>query len=189
MNRSTYTLSELATAIGAVFQGDGKCQIHDIASIVHAKPGDISLVSDPHYQKYLTDTKASAVLIDETLAKTCPRNALIMPNPKLGFVKLIELLRPQPSSPPGVHPTAAIGPGVTLGEHVRIGPHAVIEGGAKIGSRSMIGAGAAVGEGTSIGTDCCLYSRATVYHHCMIGDRTLIHSGAVIGADGFGLAQ
>ncbi len=189
MSRPIYTLSQLATAIGASVRGDGECKIHDIASIVHAKSGEISFLSDPHYRKYLTETKASAVLVDKKLAEACAVNALIMPNPRLGFIKLLELLRPQqPLGPTGIHATAVVDPSARVDETARIGPYAVIEAGVTIGPRTVIAAGVTVGAGTQIGADCCLYSRVTVYHHVIIGDRAILHSGAVIGADGFGLA-
>ncbi|WP_267256508.1 UDP-3-O-(3-hydroxymyristoyl)glucosamine N-acyltransferase [Coxiella endosymbiont of Ornithodoros maritimus] len=185
----TYSLTELATAIGATVQGDGDCKIHNVAPIADAKPGEISFVTDRKYRKYLTQTKASAILLDEKLASRCPVNALVMSNPKLGFAKLLILLRPQSVPTCGIHPTAVVGESCQIDPSIHIGAQVVIEEDVVIGPRTLIGAGASIGRGSQIGSDCCLYSRVTLYSQTRIGDRSIIHSGAVIGADGFGLTQ
>lgn len=184
-----YTLNELAHAIGATVKGDGGCKIRDIASIAHAKPGEISFLVDRKYQRHLTQTKASALLLDKQSAKNCPINALIMPDPKLGFIKLLALLRPQVILKPGIHPTAIIGENCQVDFTVHIGAYAVIEDDVIIGSRTIIGAGTSIGRGTQLGSDCCLYSRVVLYPYTIIDDRSILHSGVVIGADGFGLTQ
>ena len=185
----TYTLNELANAIDATVKGDGDCKIHNVASIAHAQPGEISFLADRKYQKYLTKTKASALLLDKKLAKHCPVNALITPDPKLSFIKLLFLLRPQVVSKPGIHPTAVIGKNCQIDSTVHIGAYAVIEDEVVIGPRTVVGGGTIIGCGSQLGSDCCLYSRVTLYHHTIVGDRNILHSGVVIGADGFGLTQ
>lgn len=185
---SKYTLSQLADAIGASVQGDANCEIHNVASIVHAKSGEISFVAEAKYEKYLTQTQASAVLVDKKLAKNCPVNALIMPNPKLGFVKLLQLLRPQKLPPAGIHPTAVIGERCQIDSTARIGAYVVIGDDVVIGPRAVIGPSTTIGDGVKIGEDTYIYSRVTLYHEVVIGKRVILHSGAVIGADGFGLA-
>jgi UDP-3-O-[3-hydroxymyristoyl] glucosamine N-acyltransferase len=189
MNKSIYTLSQLAQAIGASVQGDANCKIHNIASIVHAKAGEISFIADIKYQKYLADTNASAVLLDKELAENCPVNALVMQNPKLGFVKLLQLLRPQKMPAMGIHPTAVVGARCQIDPSVSVGPQAVIGDDVVIGARSVIASGTTVGDDVVIGEDCYLYSRVSLYHQVIIGNRVILHSGVVIGADGFGLAQ
>lgn len=188
--KSTYTLNELAATIGAVVKGDGGCKIHDIASIARAKMGEISFLADRKYQKYLTRTKASAILLDKKLVTSCPVNALVMQNPRLGFIKLLALFRrPQSLPSAGIHPTAIIGKNCQIHRTVSIGPYTVIGVNVTIGARTIIGAGTSIGDNSQVGADCCLYSRVTLYHETILGDRNIIHSGAVIGADGFGLMQ
>ena len=187
--KSTYTLNELAAAIGATVQGDGSCKIHDISSIAHAEVGEISFLADRKYQKYLTRTKASAILLDKKLATSCPVNALVMQNPKLGFIKLLALFRPQSLPPVGIHPTVIIGENCQIHHTVSIGPYVIIGVNVIIGIRTVIGAGTSIGDNSQIGADCYLYSRVTLYHETVLGDRNIVHSGAVIGADGFGLMQ
>ena len=187
MRRVTYSLNELAIAIGATVQGDGSCRIHNVSAVFHAKPGEISFISDPRYRKYLTQTKASAILLDKTLAAQCSINALVMPNPKLGFIKLLTLLRPQFIPVVGIHPTAIVSKNCQIDPSVHIGAYVVIKENVVVESRTLIDSGTIIGQGSHIGADCCLHSRVTLYHQTIIGDRTIIHSGAVIGADGFGL--
>lgn len=187
--KSTYTLNELAAAIGATVQGDGGCKIRNISSITHAEAGEISFLADRKYQKYLTRTKASAILLDKKLATACPVNALVMQNPKLGFIKLLALFRPQSLPPAGIHPTVIIGENCQIHHTVSVGPYVVIELNVTIGARTVIGAGTSIRSNSQVGADCCLYDRVTLYRETILGDRNIIHSGAVIGADGFGLMQ
>lgn len=186
---TTYSLNELAAAIDATVNGDGDCKIHNIATITHAGPGEVSFVTDYKYQKYLTQTKASAILLDKKMASFCSVNALVMPNPKLGFIKLLALLRPQFVPPAGVHPSAVVSENCQIDSSAHVGAQAVIEDDVVIGSRTLIGAGTIIARGSRIGADCCLYSRVTLYHHTILGSRDIIHSGAVIGSDGFGLTK
>ena len=187
IKKKTYSLSELAAVIGATVQGDDGCKIRDVASILNAKSGEISLVADPRYRKYLTQTKASAVLLDKTLAKKCLVNALVMPNPKIGFVKLLKFLRPQFVSVVGVHPTAIVSEHCQIDPSVHIGAYVVIKENVIIESRTLIDSGTVIGQGSRIGADCYIHSQVTIYHQTIMGDRSIVHSGAVIGADGFGL--
>ena len=186
---TTYSLNELAAAIGATVNGDGDCKIHNIAAITHAGPGEVSFVTDYKYKKYLIKTKASAILLDKNLASFCSVNALVMPNPKLGFIKLLTLLRPQFIPTAGVHPEAVVSENCQIDSSAHVGAQAVIEDDVVIGSRTLIGAGTIIARGSRIGADCCVYSRVTIYHHTILGSRDIIHSGVVIGSDGFGLTK
>lgn len=185
----TYSLKELANAIGAVVKGDGNCKIHNIASIVNAKPGEITLLADRRYKKYLKKTRASALLLDKKFSESCSMNALVMSDAKLGFVKLLTLFRPEIKPSPGIHPTAIIGENCQIDPTVTVGAYAVIEDGTVIGARTIIGSGTSIGRDSQLGSDCCFYNRVTLYHHTIVGDRSIFHSGVVIGADGFGLVR
>src|SRR5207247_2152960 len=108
-------------------------------------------------------------------------------NPAKAFEQVVLKLAPRPITlAPGVHPSAIVNPGAQLGEGVSIQPHAVIEAGAKIGDDTIIGAGTYIGHETVIGAACLIYPRVTIRERTRIGSRVIIHSGAVIGADGFG---
>lgn len=185
----TYTLAELAEALGANVRGDAKCKIHGIASLSKAQEGQIAFVISPKYRKHLSTTKASAVLLDKKFLGECKANALVVPNPELGLVKLLELLVPASKVSAGIHPTAVIGEHCKIDPTVSIGSHVVIEDRVTIGANTIIDSNTTIGKETTIGADCHIDSRVTIYRQTALGSRVLIHSGAVIGADGFGFTQ
>ena len=189
MKNQTHTLSQLAESIGAELRGDPECIIRGAASIANAKPGDICCLVNSQYQQYLSNNKASAVVLSEQFAKDCSQNALIMPHPELGFTKLLRILYPRPSPPQGIHPTAVIGKDCSIDPTVSIAAYSVIGDRVVIGAGTVLGATTVIGDGTRIGADCLIHSRVTLYHELVIGDRVVIDSGVVIGADGFGLTQ
>lgn len=189
MSKRTYTLVELANTIGAKLHGDAECKINGAASITHAKSGDICFLANPRYRPYLLNTKASAVLLSERFIQDCSTNALVMENPRLGFAKLLQILMPKGQPVAGIHPTAVIGSNCQIDPNAGIGPHVFIGDNVMIGSHTTINAGTVIGDGCNIGADCHLYPNVTLYHEIVMGDRVIIHSGAVIGADGFGFAR
>jgi UDP-3-O-[3-hydroxymyristoyl] glucosamine N-acyltransferase len=115
------------------------------------------------------------------------RAVIRVEHPRNAFARVLrELHRPGRPSP-GVHPAAIVAESALLAQGVAIGPHAVIEDNVTLGENTVIGAGVSIGAGASLGADCRVYARAVVYPGVIIGDRAILHSGCVIGADGFGL--
>ena len=134
---------------------------------------------------------AGAILLPRALAVTPPpRGAaqLLTAHPRLSFARAAQLLR-APEAMPGVHASASIAFSAQVGAKVTIGAFAVLEDGARIGANSVIGAGAFVGAGVEIGADCRIYPRVTIYPGTQLGDRVVVHAGAVLGADGFGYVR
>jgi UDP-3-O-[3-hydroxymyristoyl] glucosamine N-acyltransferase len=109
-----------------------------------------------------------------------------VPNPKLGLIKAAKAIVPARHAEPGIHPTAVVAPGARLAQSVSIGAQSVIEDGATIGERTSIASGASIGRGVEIGADCMIHPRVTIYPDVRVGNRVEIHSGTVIGCDGFG---
>ena len=110
-----------------------------------------------------------------------------MASPSLAFAQLVEKFAPPPAFfQPGVHPTAVLGREVILGENVSIQPFVVVEAGVRIGANTIIGAHGYVGHEAQIGEDCRVAPRVTIAAHCLMGNRVIVHSGAVVGSDGFG---
>jgi UDP-3-O-[3-hydroxymyristoyl] glucosamine N-acyltransferase len=108
-------------------------------------------------------------------------------DPSKAFEQAIFKFAPRPITfPPGIHPTAVLAPGTSLGEAVSIGAHVVVEAGARIGDRTHVGANSYVGHETTIGAGCLIYPNVTIRERIKIGDRVIIHSGTVVGSDGFG---
>ncbi len=185
----SYTIAQLATITEAKVLGDPKCVITGIAPLSSAAEGEITFLSVRAYRQYLPQTQASAVLLAEQDAKDCKTNALIVGNPELSIAKVAELFEPKLRTPEGIHQTAVIAKTAKLGQGVGIGAHCVIGEGVSIADNTVIMAGTIIGDHCHIGHDCLIYSHVTLYARTQIGDQVIIHSGVVLGADGFGFTK
>lgn len=182
-------LSTLAEHLGAQLQGDGAVMISAVATLENATSGQLTFLSNSKYRRFLQETQASAVLVSAVDAEFCPVNALIVPDPYVAFAKVAQLLDTTPRAASGIAATAQIDPSAVIGEGVAIGHHAVISAGAVIGAGCQIGAGCFIGEQAQLGAQCKLWPNVTIYHRVVLGTDCIVHSGAVIGADGFGFAN
>jgi UDP-3-O-[3-hydroxymyristoyl] glucosamine N-acyltransferase len=183
----TFTLQELAAMSGGELVGDTGLKITGAASLVEATAGEISFFANRKYVGLLRKTRASAVFVPPDFAEPISAAQIRVANPAKAFEQVVLKLAPKPITfAPGVHPTVIVDPSAQLGERVSIQPHAVIEAGAKIGDDTIIGAGTYIGHETVIGSACLIYPRVTIRERTRVGLRVIIHSGAVIGADGFG---
>lgn len=183
------TLAELAQHVGGQVQGNDAVEITGIGTLQSARAGQISFLASPRYRKFLPATQASAVIMTGEHAAEYPGNALIVADPYVAYARIAGLFAGHMDSEHGVHATAVISPDARLGARVTIGPHSVIGEGAVLADGVWIGAGCVLGRDVSIGTDSRLEANITLWHGTWIGQRALIHPGAVIGADGFGLAN
>jgi UDP-3-O-[3-hydroxymyristoyl] glucosamine N-acyltransferase len=165
------TLAQIASRLGGRVAGAQEVLIHQVGSLERAGPGQIAFLAKPKYRAQLAGTHASAVVLgaDSEAATSLPR--IVCDNPYAYFARVSQLFNAPTLQPPGVHPAASVAPSARLGERV------------------SIGAGCSVGDGATIGDDSCLYPGVAVYPGCRVGARAIIHSGAVIGADGFGIAD
>lgn len=185
-----HTLGEIAERTGGRLFGDAACEIRGVAGIRDAGPGDITFVANARYERELATTSASAVIVAEGLSVPEGRNGLFHQNPSLAFARVVEILFPPPARPePGVHPSALVDPTARVGEDVTIGPFVVIEAGATVGARTVLAPSVYVGAEAAIGADCLLYPHVSVRERCVLGDRVIVHCGAVIGSDGYGYVQ
>ncbi len=186
------TLDELADHVGGRVIGDGSVVIHEVAPIDEAAPGEITFLSNPRYQKYLGECKASAVIVGRgAVARGAPsavRNFLEAADPYVAFAKILQVFRPQAPFSGAVSPlayidgTAAIAEGTTIFPHVFVGP------GVKVGRGSVLFPGVYLGENVAIGEGSVLHANVVVREGCRIGDRVILHAGVVVGSDGFGYA-
>lgn len=183
------SLGEIAARLGCELHGDPDAVVERVATLANAGPDAISFLSNPAYRAALADTRAGAVLVSADDAEACPVPALVCADPYLTYARVATLLYPPHRPQPGVSGTASvdgsatvpasasvgpgarIGAGVVLGEHVAVGPNCVLE------------ADCTLGEGTR------LVANVTLCRGVRLGARCLIHPGAVIGADGFGIAR
>jgi len=182
-------LGELADKLDLVLDGDPDCLIEGISTLTNSRANTVSFLANPRYRTALENTSAAAVIVREADRDFCPVNALISRNPYLSYAHLSALFAPNLSSEQAIHPSASIHPGAKLANHVRIGANAVIEDGVELAAGVEIGAGSVVQQACYIGAYSRLMANVTIYHHCRIGERVLIHSGSVIGSDGFGFTR
>jgi UDP-3-O-[3-hydroxymyristoyl] glucosamine N-acyltransferase len=183
-----FNLGDLAVRFGLGLRGEPSLRISHVATLSHAGSGALSFLANPRYRKQMEATRATAVLVGPNDAAHCPVAALVDPNPYLAYARIAELLHPPVPASAGIHPTAVVSPEARIAPSASVGPLAVIEAGAHIGERVAVGAGCVVQRGASIGEDSRLMPRVSVYDGVRIGKRCIVHSGAVLGADGFGFA-
>lgn len=182
------TVAQLAERIGASLEGDGSLVITGVAGLREAEPGQISFLANMRYAGQMATTRASAVIVPTNWDRPCSAPALLrVQNPDKAFAIVCQEFAPPPiTPPPGVHPTAVVAADAELGKDVSIGPYVVIEPGVKIGDGTVIFAGCYIGHETTVGNQCRFYPHVTVRERTRIGNRVIIHNGAVIGSDGFG---
>jgi len=172
---------------GGELVGDANLKISGAASLAEATAGEISFFDNRKYIGLLRKTRASAVFVPTNFDEPLAAATIRVSNPTRAFEQLVLKFAPKPISfAPQIHPSAVIGSNVRLGENVSIQPNAVIENGSEIGNDTVVGAGSYIGHETTIGSGCLIYPLVTIRERSRIGSRVIIHSGAVIGADGFG---
>jgi len=186
-------LADIAAALGGVLRGDGERLLQRIGPLESADEGTISFLSQPRLRHLLAATAAGAVIVraeDADLLEARGTPAVVVPDPYLAFARLTRWWagRTRRTPEPGVHPSAYVAPGVDLAPTAHVGPMAVIEAHAVIGDGVVIGAHGFVGEGAELGAGTRMHPRATFGFGCRIGRNGILHSGSVIGADGFGFA-
>jgi UDP-3-O-[3-hydroxymyristoyl] glucosamine N-acyltransferase len=183
------TLETVAQAIDGTVVGDGSIEITGVAGIREAREGDLTFLANPRYEAYLELTNASAIIVAENhrdFGKPLIQNA----NPYLAFLKAVRFFQGDEDRPePGVHPGAVVAESAAIAPTASIGPLVVVEPGVSVGDGAVIQAGCYLGRGVRVGADSLLYPNVTVREHCEIGERVIIHSGTVIGSDGFGFVR
>ena len=182
-----YTAADLAKAIEARLEGDASLELVAVAAPERAGSRDLIYVESlKHIERALASPSMCVVAPDGITmpGKTVLRNS----KPKVSFAKAAALLLDRPPIASGVHPTAIVAPLARLGSNVSLGPYAVIGEDVHIGDGTQIGAHSVIGAGCWIGENCRIHPRVTFYSGVRIGHRVEVHSGAVLGADGFGFA-
>lgn len=186
------TLSELANHVGGRIIGDGSVVIHKVAPIGEAGAGEITFLTNPRYQKFLADCKASAVIVGPGAARPDDRRApmsyLEAPNPYVAFARILQLFHPAQQFNGSVSPAAHIDDSAVVAEGVTIFPNVFVGPGAKIGQGSVLSPGVYLGAEVQVGSGCVLYANVVIREGCRIGDRVILHAGVVVGSDGFGYA-
>jgi UDP-3-O-[3-hydroxymyristoyl] glucosamine N-acyltransferase len=185
---TTYSLRELSERFGGEVVGDPELRVGRVATLENAGPGAITFLANERYLRHLQQTTATAVILGQTAREATIVPRIVCDNPYAYFAKVSALLNPAPAPRPGIHATAVIHPEAEVHPGAEIGAYVVVAAGARIAEGAVVGAGTCLGERVSIGRDSRLHAAVSIYDGCTVGERTVIHSGAVVGADGFGIA-
>lgn len=182
------TLGELAVRFGCELRGDPDARIDRVGAL-DAGAGAIGFIASRAYLPALRATTNTAVVVDARMAAQCPVAALVHRNPHATFARIAAELHPEPSAPPGIAPTARVAPDAQVDPSASVGEFCVVGYGAVLAAGAVLGPACIVGRDARIGAGTRLHARVTVADRVTIGPRCIVHSGAVIGSDGFGNAR
>jgi UDP-3-O-[3-hydroxymyristoyl] glucosamine N-acyltransferase len=177
---------ELAEWLGATFEGDGEIELSGVAALEAAASNQVSFVGNRKAAAQAQASAAGCLLVPLEWFSPASRTVIRVSEPRTAFARVTNRFHPPAEIPPGIHPSAVVGSEVEIGSLVHIGPHAVIGDATRIGARAVIGAGCSIGKRVILGEGCVLHPNVTIYDDVDIGRGTILHSGCVIGADGFG---
>jgi len=183
------TLSQIVARLGGEAVGEAAAPLTGVATLDSAGPAHIAFLANPRYRGKLATTRAGAVIVGrgDRDAVTLPR--IVSDNPYAYYARTVALFHPEAPAVPGVHPTAQVHPSARVDAGAEVGPYAVVGARACVGRGASLGAHVALGADVAIGEGTRLNAGVVVYDRCRIGARCIVHSGAVIGADGFGMAR
>jgi len=186
-----FTAAQIAMMINGQLEGDATISVGNFGKIEEATTGDIAFLANPKYEDYLYTTKASIIIVNNTLELKQPVSATLLrvPDAYAAFAALLskyqEIVSQQLS---GIQQPSYIANTAKLGEYVYIGAFAYIGEQVTVGNNVKIYPGAFIGNNVSIADNCIIYPGVKIYHDCVIGNHVTIHAGSVIGGDGFGFA-
>ncbi len=183
------TLKALAEQFDLAFNGDGNMEITGIGTLANAQVGQLAFLANSKYTQQLSETKASVVVLSEADADSCPSACLISKDPYTSFARISELFDSDEFLEAGIHATAIIHASAEVSSSARIGAYVVIGEHAIIADDASIYAHCSIGQHCIVGQSCVLMPRVTLVKRVRLGKRIRIHSGAVLGADGFGIAM
>jgi UDP-3-O-[3-hydroxymyristoyl] glucosamine N-acyltransferase len=187
-SQSKFSLSQLAERFKLELQGNPDHQVDGVGTLRDATNSQVSFLANPAYRSELAGSSAGVVIVNAENAESCPGNCLVAADPYLAYARIARLFAPRTQQQTGIHPSACIHPSAQLADDVAIGPNVVIEADCAIGAACSIGPGSVIGRGSKLAAACQIYANVTLYHQTQLGQRVIVHSGAVLGADGFGIA-
>jgi UDP-3-O-[3-hydroxymyristoyl] glucosamine N-acyltransferase len=184
------TIKEIAGLVAGKIKGDPDVVINSVSKIDDGKPQSLSFLANPKYTDYIYTTQASAILVSKDFVPQRPVAAtlILVEDAYIAFAKLLEAYNEIQKRDPGLAETARIDAGANVAQPAYIGEYVVIEKGVTIAEGAQVYPQVFIGEGCEIGKNVTLYPGVKLYPHSKIGDNCIIHSGTVIGSDGFGFA-
>ena len=185
-----FSAQQIAAFVQGEIVGDANATVNTFAKIEEGKPGSITFLAKPKYAPYIYDTEASIVLVNRDFVPEKPIKATLIKvdNAYETLARLMTLYEQSKPKSKGVADTAVVAESAKIGKDVFIGAYAVIDEGVVIGNNTQIYPHTYVGKNARIGEGCLIYSGVNIYHDCQLGNRVTLHSGVVIGGDGFGFA-
>ncbi|MFC2487580.1 MAG: UDP-3-O-(3-hydroxymyristoyl)glucosamine N-acyltransferase [Alloprevotella sp.] len=185
-----FNAQQIASYLGGTVEGNPEAAVKTFAKIEEGQEGAISFLANPKYAHYLYETLSSVVLVNQDFVLERPVKATLVrvPNAYEAIARLLSLYESMTQKRTGIHPLACVSETATLGEGVYVGPFAYVGEGVSIGNGTQIYAHVVLEENTTVGDNCTIYPNVSVYKECRIGNGVILHSGCVIGADGFGFA-
>lgn len=185
-----FTAKQIAELVQGTIVGDENAKVHTFAKIEEGKEGSICFLASAAYSQYIESTEASVVLVDKSIKidHAVKPTLIYVEHVRECVARLLQMYAAAQPRKTGISDLAYIAPTAKVGKDAYVGPYAVIEDGATVGDRAQIHAHACVGVGATVGDDCLLYPHSVIYHDCRLGNGVTLHSGAVVGADGFGFA-
>ena len=183
---SNLSLAEIAATVGGEVHGDPATSVSGLGALGTAHAGQISHLSSPTYRHLLPNTQASVVILKPDDVAQCPNAALVVDNPYLTFAQVSQLFKIDDGIGGGVHPSAVVDSSAEVSASAAIGANVVIGRNCSIGPGVEIFPNTVVGDACRIGAQSVLRANVTLYSDVKLGERCVIHSGAVLGADGFG---
>lgn len=186
--RKSYSLREITARFGGEIAGDSGVEVRRVATLESATPESIAFLTNERYLPQLRTTRAGAVIVGQSARDATRLPRIVCANPYAYFARVSALFNPARPPRPGVHASAVVDSSAKIAEDTEIGPCVVVGRNARIGAGCVAGAGCCIGDDVTIGSGSTLHANVTIYHDCVIGERVILHSGVVIGADGFGIA-
>lgn len=184
-----YRIDELAQRFGLEARGDATGVVRGVAPLVHARRDQLAFLANPRYASALADTHAGVVVLRAEHAAASPVPVLIADDPYLAYARIAALFEAAPAPEAGIDSSAIIAPGARVDPGASIGPLCVIAADASIAAGAVLGPHCIIGPGCTVGAHSRLAARVTLLTRVTLGKRVLIHPGAVLGADGFGIAR
>jgi len=189
MSPAGHRLGDLAERFSLELRGDADARVVGVATLARAHATQLSFLANPLYRRGLETSQAGAIVLRDTDANAWRGHALVARDPYVAFARIAALFETRGERTPGVHPSAVVEVGASIDPGAHVGPLTTIGAGSRIEAGAVIGPGCVIGEDCSVGAGSVLVARVTLVGRVRVGRRVLIHPGAVLGADGFGLAN
>ena len=189
MDMQHHSAADLARRFGLELRGNGQVQVSGVAPLSRATATELSFLSNPRLRDPLASTGAGIVVLREGDAGSFAGTALVARDPYVAYAKIAALFEPKRPSRPGIHPSAVVDPTAQVHPEAEIGPLVSIGARSSIGAGCVVGAGCVIGEDCHLDIDCVLVARVTLDRRVRLGRRVQIQPGAVLGAEGFGMAM